>query len=81
MHIAPKVTPILLALNNTATYLGLACSGVLGGIAIVFIDQHYLSLVGAGLVAIAFILAEIARLCIVRESQLDCLTDKVAPEH
>jgi predicted MFS family arabinose efflux permease len=81
VHIAPKVAPILLALNNTATYLGLACSGVLGGIAIVFIDQHYLSLVGAGLVAIALILAESAHLCIVREGGPDRLTGKLAPEH
>jgi DHA1 family inner membrane transport protein len=80
VHIAPKIAPILLALNNTATYLGLACSGVIGGIAIIFIDPHYLSLVGAGLVAIAFILAESAHLSIVRESRPDSLMDKFAPE-
>jgi DHA1 family inner membrane transport protein len=81
VHIAPKIAPILLALNNTATYLGLACSGVIGGIAIIFIDPHYLSLVGAGLVAIAFILAESAHLSIVRESRPDSLMDKFVPEH
>jgi predicted MFS family arabinose efflux permease len=84
VHIMPKAAPILLALNNTATYLGLACSGFLGGITIVFIDQHYLSLVGAGLIAIAFILAESAHLCIVRESQRDFSRAKraeLAPEY
>jgi DHA1 family inner membrane transport protein len=81
MRIAPKMAPILLALNNTATYLGLACSGFIGGIAIIFIDRHYLSLVGAGSLAIAFILAESAHLSIVRESRPDSLMDKFVPEH
>jgi predicted MFS family arabinose efflux permease len=83
VHIAPKVAPISLALNNTATYLGLACSGVLGGIVILFLDLHYLSLVGAGLIAIAFILAESAHLYMARESQRDfarAKSAKLAPE-
>lgn len=56
VHIAPQVAPLLMALNNTATYTGLACSGVLGGIALLFIRPEYLSIVGAGLIAIALIL-------------------------
>jgi predicted MFS family arabinose efflux permease len=80
VHIAPKAAPILLALNNTATYLGLACSGVLGGITIIVIDPHYVSLVGAGLLVIAFVLAEAAHLYIVRTSRPDGLTGQLAPE-
>lgn len=45
---APHVAPLLLALNNTATYGGLACSGLLGGVVLLVIDQHFLSFIGAG---------------------------------
>jgi DHA1 family inner membrane transport protein len=57
---APRLAPVVLALNNTATYGGLACSGVLGGRVILIIDSHYLSLVGAVSLAIALSLAEAA---------------------
>jgi predicted MFS family arabinose efflux permease len=67
VKIAPQVAPLLLALNNTATYGGLACSGVLGGLVLLFMDAQYLSIVGAGLIAIALVLAEAAHLCIERE--------------
>jgi predicted MFS family arabinose efflux permease len=60
VQIAPQVAPLLLALNTTATYAGLACSGVLGGLVLVFMNPHYLSLVGAILIAIAFIFAAAA---------------------
>jgi DHA1 family inner membrane transport protein len=67
VKIAPQVAPLLLALNNTATYGGLACSGILGGIVLLFMDRQYLSIVGAGLIAIALVLAEAAHRCIERE--------------
>jgi predicted MFS family arabinose efflux permease len=67
VKIAPQVAPLLLALNNTATYGGLACSGVLGGLVLLFLDRQYLSIVGAGLIAIAFVLAEAAHLCTERK--------------
>jgi DHA1 family inner membrane transport protein len=57
VKIAPHVAPLLLALNNTATYGGLACSGILGGLVLLYIDPMYLSFVGAGLIAIALALA------------------------
>jgi predicted MFS family arabinose efflux permease len=47
-----------MALNNTATYLGLAASGVLGGASLLFIDRHDLGFVGAGLIALALVCAE-----------------------
>jgi predicted MFS family arabinose efflux permease len=64
----PGVAPLLLALNNTATYIGLACSGVLGGAVLQSIGGQYLSLVAAALIAIAFMLAEAAHRCMQRSS-------------
>lgn len=66
--IAPRVAPLLLALNNTATYGGLACSSMLGGLMLLAIDPHFLSFVGAGMIAIALLLAEITWLCIARRA-------------
>jgi predicted MFS family arabinose efflux permease len=60
VKIAPQVAPLLLALNNTATYGGLACSGVLGGLVLLSVDGRYLPLVGAGLIALAWGCAEAA---------------------
>jgi hypothetical protein len=62
-QLSPGVAPLLLALNNTATYIGLACSGVLGGAVLQSIGGQYLGLVAAGLIAIAFLLAEAAHYC------------------
>jgi predicted MFS family arabinose efflux permease len=66
--VAPQSAPLLMALNNAATYVGLAGSGVLGGAALLFIDRHDLGLVGAALIAIAFVLAEGAHRYIGRPS-------------
>ena len=71
LKISPPDAPLLLALNNTATYGGLACSGVIGGFVLVLMDRHYLSLVGAGFIAIALVFAELAHLCIVRRHARD----------
>lgn len=60
VKLAPQVAPLLLALNNTATYGGLACSGALGGLVLMFIDARYLSIIGAALIAVALVLAEAA---------------------
>ena len=66
VKIAPHVAPLLLALNNTATYAGLACSGVLGGVVLLYLDRHYLGIVGAALIAVALVLAKAADLFIER---------------
>jgi predicted MFS family arabinose efflux permease len=66
VKIAPQVAPLLLALNNTATYGGLACSSLLGGLVLLHIDRHRLSLVGAGMLLVALLLAELAHALIVR---------------
>jgi predicted MFS family arabinose efflux permease len=63
VQLTPGVAPLLLALNNTATYIGLACSGVLGGAVLESIGAQYLSLVAAALIAIAFLFAEAAHRC------------------
>jgi predicted MFS family arabinose efflux permease len=66
VQLKPDVAPLLLALNNTATYIGLACSGVLGGAVLREIGAQYLSLVAAALIAIAFLFAEAAHRCMNR---------------
>lgn len=71
VEIAPDVAPLLLALNNTATYGGLACSGLLGGVVLLFIDRHYISIVAAVFVGIALLLAEVAHWRIARTSRLN----------
>ncbi|WP_394778896.1 MFS transporter [Undibacterium sp.] len=80
VKIAPQSAPLLLALNNTATYGGLACSGVLGGIVLLFMDARYLSMVGAGLILIAFLFAEAAHFCIVRESAPGAATGEIGED-
>jgi predicted MFS family arabinose efflux permease len=80
VKIAPHVAPLLLALNNTATYTGLACAGVLGGLALLFIDPHYLSLFGAALIGIAFVLAVAAHRRIVDQRRGDRRPTDVAAE-
>lgn len=79
VKIAPQVAPLLLALNNTATYGGVACSGVLGGLALLVMDGQYLSVVGAGLIAIALVIAEAAHVCIERQRLREQVSDKLAP--
>jgi predicted MFS family arabinose efflux permease len=79
VKIAPQVAPLLLALNNTATYGGVACSGVLGGLALLVMDRRYLSVVGAGLIAIALVLAEAAHVCIERQRIREQVLDNLVP--
>jgi predicted MFS family arabinose efflux permease len=67
-HLKPGVAPLLLALNNTATYGGLACSGVPGGAVLPPIGGQYLSRVAAALIAFACLLAEAAHRCMQRSS-------------
>lgn len=71
VKLAPQAAPLLLALNNTATYGGLACSGALGGLVLLFIDPRSLSIVGAGLIAVALLLAEAAHRCTERKRNRD----------
>ncbi len=77
---APQVAPLLLALNNTATYGGLACSGLLGGIVLLFINQYFLSLIGAVALAIALLFAEVAHAMIARHARQEHRPDALANE-
>jgi MFS transporter, DHA1 family, inner membrane transport protein len=58
--IAPAIAPLSLALNNTATYIGVASASIVGGTVIAFLDVRDLGFVGAGSIAFALILAETA---------------------
>lgn len=60
VKLAPQAAPVVLALNNTATYGGLACASILGGLVLLHIDPRYLSIVGAALITLALVVAEAA---------------------
>lgn len=68
---APHVAPLLLALNNTAFYIGLGCSGAVGGVVILLLDRHFLSLGGAASLVIALFIAEAAYWSIARKTRVD----------
>jgi predicted MFS family arabinose efflux permease len=74
LKVAPQVAPLLLALNNTATYGGLALSGFLGGLVILVIDRHYLSWVGGACILVALVLAELAHMRIIRRPRGGAVT-------
>jgi predicted MFS family arabinose efflux permease len=58
--IAPAVAPILLSLNNSATYLGATAAGVIGAAGLQMVGGHSLGYVGAIFVAAALITSELA---------------------
>lgn len=64
--ITPSAAPLLLGLNQTAIYLAVSASGVLGGAAITWFDRHMLGLVGAFFIVIGLAFAEWAQLRIAR---------------
>lgn len=66
VQLSPQVAPLLLALNNTATYLGLAGSGVLGAIVLRSTGGQYLSLFAAAMITLAFLLTAAAHRRIAR---------------
>lgn len=76
VHAAPQVAPLVLALNNTATYIGLAGSGVLGGLVLRTIDARYLSVVAAALIVVAFVCAEAAY----RRMRAPAAIDRTTPD-
>lgn len=60
IDIAPAAAPLLMGLNSAALYFGVSASGVIGAAGITFFDKYNLGLVGAVLIAIAFVAAELA---------------------
>lgn len=62
ISIAPAAAPLLLGLNSAALYVGVSMSGLIGGAAINWFDRHSLGLVGAPVIAMALLVAELAHL-------------------
>lgn len=64
--ITPSAAPLLLGLNQTAIYLAMSASGILGGAALTWFDRHMLGLVGSVFIVVGLIFAEWAQLRITR---------------
>ena len=58
--IAPPIAPIVLGLNNSATFLGTTAAGLIGAAGIDTLGGHELGYVAAALVAAALIVSELA---------------------
>lgn len=58
--VAPQTAPVVLGLNTCCTYLGVTTAGVIGAFAIPVLGGHSLGYLGAGLVVISLVLAELA---------------------
>ena len=56
LSIAPKHTGVLLALNNSALYLGIAGGAALGGLALRFYAVSQLAWIGAASILIALLI-------------------------
>ncbi len=68
---APAIAPVLLGLNTACTYIGVSAAGVIGAGAIATWGAHALSHVGAALLGVALLVAELAarRIAAVRRAQ------------
>lgn len=60
VSIAPAVAPIVLGLNNSATFLGTTAAGIIGAVGIDVVGGHALGWIAAIFVAAALIAAELA---------------------
>jgi predicted MFS family arabinose efflux permease len=58
--VAPQTAPVVLGLNTSFTYFGITTAGVLGALAIPVLGPHNLGYLGAGIVLVAFGVAELA---------------------
>ncbi len=65
VSIAPQVGPIVLGLNNSCSYFGVAVGGVVGALGIKLVGPHQLGYIGVVLVLCAFVAAELAARSIV----------------
>jgi len=64
--IAPVKAPLLIALNAAAIYIGVSASGALGAAVLQALDPRFLGLVGAVLIFVGLLTAEVAHRLIVR---------------
>lgn len=78
VSVAPQVAPVVLGLNNSGSYLGVAVGGVVGAFGIRFIDPHHLGFIGAALVFAAFISAELATWRINAANSVNAVTSKAS---
>lgn len=60
VHIAPQTAPVVLGLNTSCTYLGVTVAGVIGALGIPAFGAHRLGYLGASIVAISLVVAEMA---------------------
>jgi predicted MFS family arabinose efflux permease len=60
VHLAPQTTPVVLGLNTSFTYLGVTVAGVIGALGIPVFGAHHLGYLGASIVAISLVIAEMA---------------------
>lgn len=58
ISLAPASAPLLLGLNSAALYIGVSAAGVIGAASITLLDKHQIGLVGAALLATAFLIAQ-----------------------
>jgi predicted MFS family arabinose efflux permease len=60
VSLAPTLAPVVLGLNNAATYLGVTSAGIIGAVGIQTIGAHNLGIVGAVLALLALAACEFA---------------------
>jgi predicted MFS family arabinose efflux permease len=58
--VAPQTAPVVLGLNTSCTYLGVTTAGIVGALGIPILGGHNLGYLGAALVFIALLIAELA---------------------
>lgn len=66
ISISPAGAPLAIALNAAAIYLAVSASGVTGAIGIDLFGAHYLGFLGAALIVLGLVAAEIAAMLIAR---------------
>ena len=60
INIAPSAAPLLMGLNSAALYVGVSTAGVIGATSIAIMDRHFLGLLAAVPIMMAFIFAQLA---------------------
>jgi len=60
VHLAPQTAPVVLGLNTSFTYLGVTVAGVIGALGIPVFGAHHLGYLGASIIAISLVIAEMA---------------------
>jgi len=70
VSLAPSIAPVLLGLNTAGSFFGISAAGIIGAAGIQAVGAHNLGLVGAGLAALAFLVAELATMRIAAAAQV-----------